>query len=179
MQVGVHARLEEALRLVVLLTESTKRFVARQPVNTSTGGTMFDTVVLALDGSASSDKALGCATALAQKHASSVHVVHVIELTVGRGGGRAPIDEAELQAKVEGQVKSLIAAGVKAQLEVHKVPAGGPAHVIEEVAQSTAADLIITGTRGHTPAVGILLGSVPQRLLHLAHCPVLVVPLAD
>lgn len=140
---------------------------------------MFDTVVLALDGSASSDKALECATELAKKHSSSVHVVHVIELTVGRGGGRAPINEAELQAKVEGQVKALTAAGVKAELEVHKVPAGGPAHVIADVAQSATADLIITGTRGHTAIVGMLLGSVPQRLLHLAHCPVLIVPLPD
>jgi nucleotide-binding universal stress UspA family protein len=139
---------------------------------------MFDTVVLALDGSASSDKALECATELAKQHSSSVRVVHVIELTVGRAGGRAPINEAELQAKVEVQVKALTAAGVKAELEVHKVPAGGPAHAIADVAESTKADLIITGTRGHTAVVGMLLGSVPQRLLHLANCPVLVVPLA-
>ncbi len=137
---------------------------------------MFDTVVLALDGSASSDRALECATALAKQHSSSVRVVHVVELSVGRGGGRPPVDEKDIQAKVEGQVKALAASGVKAELEVHTVPAGGPAHVIAEVAASAKADLIVTGTRGHTAVVGMLLGSVPQRLLHLAHCPVLVVP---
>jgi nucleotide-binding universal stress UspA family protein len=141
---------------------------------------VFETVVLALDGSASSDKALECATALAAKHASTVHVVHVIELTVGRrGGGSEPINETEIQAKVEGQVNDLAAAGVKAELEIHKVPTGGPAHIIADVAKSAGADLIITGTRGHTALVGILLGSVPQRLLHLATCPVLVVPLPE
>jgi nucleotide-binding universal stress UspA family protein len=138
---------------------------------------MFETVVLALDGSASADEALECATGLAKQNASSVLVVHVIELTVGRAGGRAPINEAEVQAKVEGQVKALNAAGVKAELQVSKVPAGGPAHAIADVAQSAKADLIITGTRGHTVVVGMLLGSVPQRLLHLANCPVLIVPL--
>ena len=137
---------------------------------------MFDTVVLALDGSASSDRALECATALAKQHSSSVRVVHVVELSVGRGGGRPPVDEKDIQAKVEGQVKALAASGVKAELEVHTVPAGGPAHVIAEVAANAKADLIVTGTRGHTAVVGMLLGSVPQRLLHLAHCPVLVVP---
>jgi nucleotide-binding universal stress UspA family protein len=137
---------------------------------------MFETVVLALDGSESSDRALECATALAKVHSSSVRVVHVVELTVGRAGGRAPIDEKEIQAKVEGQVKALNAAGVKAELEVDTVPAGGPAHAIAAVADAAKADLIVTGTRGHTPVVGMLLGSVPQRLLHLAHCPVLVVP---
>ena len=38
------------------------------------------------------------------------------------------------------------------------------------------ADLIVTGSRGHTAIAGIVLGSVAQRLLHLADCPVLVVP---
>jgi nucleotide-binding universal stress UspA family protein len=137
---------------------------------------MFETVVLALDGSESSDRALECATALAQQHSSSVRVVHVVELSVGRGGGRAPLNEKDIQAKVEGQVQALSAAGVKAEFEMHTVPAGGPAHVIADVAEGAKADLIVTGTRGHTAVVGMLLGSVPQRLLHLAHCPVLIVP---
>jgi nucleotide-binding universal stress UspA family protein len=137
---------------------------------------MFDTVVLALDGSESSDRALECATALAKQHSSSVRVVHVVELSVGRGGGRAPLNETDIQAKVEAQVKALTASGVKAEFEMHTVPAGGPAHVIADVAEAAKADLIVTGTRGHTAVVGMLLGSVPQRLLHLAHCPVLVVP---
>jgi nucleotide-binding universal stress UspA family protein len=137
---------------------------------------MFDTVVLALDGSESSDRALECATALAKQHSSSVRVVHVVELSVGRGGGRAPLNEKDIQAKVEGQVEALTAAGVKAEFETQTVPAGGPAHVIADVAERVKADLIVTGTRGHTAVVGMLLGSVPQRLLHLAHCPVLIVP---
>jgi nucleotide-binding universal stress UspA family protein len=140
---------------------------------------MFETVVLALDGSESSDKAFECASALAKTHSSSVHVVHVVEIVLGRGGGRLPLNENELQAKVEGQVKELAAAGVKAQLLVHTVPAGGPAHAIAEAAAEAKADLIITGTRGHTTLAGLVLGSVPQRLLHLAHCPLLVVPLSS
>ena len=34
----------------------------------------------------------------------------------------------------------------------------------------------MVGTRGHTPLGGMLLGSVTQRLLHIAPCPVLAVP---
>jgi nucleotide-binding universal stress UspA family protein len=53
---------------------------------------------------------------------------------------------------------------------------GGPAHAIEEIAEKAGADLIVVGTRGHSPVAGLLLGSVTQRLLHIARRPVLVVP---
>jgi nucleotide-binding universal stress UspA family protein len=137
---------------------------------------MFETVVLALDGSASSDRALEYATKLAKEHGSTVRAIYVVEIAVGRGGGPVPLNESELKAKVERQVKALADAGVKAEFEAHSVHVGGPAHVIAEVAKTAKADAIVAGTRGHTALAGLLLGSVTQRLLHLAHCPVIVVP---
>jgi nucleotide-binding universal stress UspA family protein len=137
---------------------------------------MFKSIVLALDGSESSDRALELATELAKEEGSSVLVVHVREIAVGRAGGPVPVNEDEMQAKVEGQVNALTGAGIGAKLEIHSAHVGAPAHVIADTAQRENADVIITGTRGHTPIAGILLGSVPQRLLHVAHCPVLVVP---
>jgi nucleotide-binding universal stress UspA family protein len=53
---------------------------------------------------------------------------------------------------------------------------GGAAHAIAELAESQGADIIAVGTRGHTALAGLLLGSVTQRLLHIAPCPVLAVP---
>lgn len=53
---------------------------------------------------------------------------------------------------------------------------GGAAHSIAEAAEGAQADVIVVGTRGQTPLGGLLLGSVTQRLLHIAPCPVLVVP---
>lgn len=139
---------------------------------------MFKSVVLALDGSDSSDRAFAYASDLAKGQGSTVHVVHVREIAVGRGAGPVRVNEDELQAKVEQQVKSLTDAGVTADLEVHTVHAGAPAQVISDAAARQSANVIITGTRGHTAIAGLLLGSVPQRLLHYAHCPVLVVPSA-
>jgi hypothetical protein len=37
----------------------------------------------------------------------------------------------------------------------------------------------VSGTRGHSRLAGMLLGSVTQKLLHVAPCPVLVVPAAE
>ena len=48
--------------------------------------------------------------------------------------------------------------------------------MISDAAREVGADLIVVGTRGHTAIAGLLLGSVTQRLLHIAPCPVLSVP---
>jgi nucleotide-binding universal stress UspA family protein len=48
--------------------------------------------------------------------------------------------------------------------------------VIAELARRSQADMIVMGTRGRGQVAGLLLGSVTQRLLHLAPCPVLAVP---
>jgi nucleotide-binding universal stress UspA family protein len=137
---------------------------------------MFKTVVLGLDGSESSDRALEYAAGLARDHGSNVRVVYVIEVTSGRGGGSAHLDEREIQAKVEEQVRWLTDAGVNAEIELRNAKLGGPAHVIAEVAARDGADVIVIGTRGNSSVAGILTGSVAHRLLHAAHCPLMVIP---
>ena len=66
--------------------------------------------------------------------------------------------------------------GVATHVEVTTVRVGGPAPAIREIADRLGADLIVVGTRGHTPLAGVVLGSVAQRLLTIAEQPVLVVP---
>jgi nucleotide-binding universal stress UspA family protein len=48
--------------------------------------------------------------------------------------------------------------------------------MIADLAREIDADAIVVGTRGHSPVAGLLLGSVTQRLLHIAPCPVVAVP---
>ena len=137
---------------------------------------MFDSIVLALDGSASSDVACAYAAEVAHAGGGRVVAVHVREMVAGRGAGPVHFDEDELQRKVRAQVRALADSGIRATLEVHSAMVGSPAHVIADTARRENADVIVSGTRGHTGITGVLLGSVAQKLLHLADCPVLIIP---
>ena len=137
---------------------------------------MFDRIVVAVDGSPSADRALDYAARLAGESRGSIIAVHVIELIAGRGAGPVHANEDELKEQVTSQVARLKQDGLHADLQLVSSMTGGPAHAIAQVAQREGADVIITGTRGHTPLAGVFLGSVAQRLMHIAPCPVLVVP---
>ncbi len=138
---------------------------------------MFRTMVLAIDGSESSDRAVDVAGRLAKALSAKIVAVHVVEHLAGRAGGvPAHADEDNVQTKISSQVDALKNSGIDANLQFAEGILGGPAHVIAEVAATEKADVIITGTRGHSPLSGLVIGSVAQRLLHIARCPVLVIP---
>ena len=138
---------------------------------------MFNTIMVATDGSQHGDSAVDLAKSLAQQEKSKVVVIHVTELAVGRGGGYPiAVNEDEILTKIRAQVADFDSVGVPAELTTPAVSLGGPAHVIAEAAKSVGADLIVVGSRGHSPLSQFVLGSVPVRLLQLANCPVLVVP---
>ncbi len=141
---------------------------------------MFSKIVIALDGSEHSLKAVEYAKRLSPDKSARIEVVHVRELLMGRGVGGAPVklDEAAVVEQVQGTVHSLSEAGYDVHLQVVSTVRDGPAQIIAETAKLIHADVIIVGTRGHGPVSGLLVGSVAQRLLHLAPCPVLVIPVA-
>jgi nucleotide-binding universal stress UspA family protein len=141
---------------------------------------VFKKIVLGLDGSDHADRAIPIARDLAQEGGGEIVVVHVREIVAARGGAHpVRIDEGEIQAKIDDQVKELAASGIETSIKTFAVVSGGPAHEIAAVAEAEGADLIVVGTRGHTAVAALVLGSVTLRLLHLAHCPVLAVPPAE
>ena len=52
---------------------------------------------------------------------------------------------------------------------------GYPATVIEEEAHRVHADLIVIGSQGRSKLKHLLVGSIAERVVHKAHCPVLTV----
>jgi nucleotide-binding universal stress UspA family protein len=140
---------------------------------------MFNRIIWATDGSDNADNALELAKSLTAQNGGALLAVHTIEELAGPGGrGAFPeqADEDDVEAKIAKQVAELAKEGLNAQVKIVQGGVTGAARTIAKVAEEEGADLIVLGTRGHTVLAGLLLGSVTQRLLHLAPCPVLVVP---
>lgn len=146
---------------------------------TSRGVAMFTKVVCAVDGSEQAGLALDYASQVAQREGSELHVAHVVEkIVTGRVAGQnVHVNEGQIEAAIERRMDTLAAKyGIKPTLHVAPGTPGNPARQIAEIADRVSADLIVIGTRGYSAVAGVLLGSVTQRLLHIARCPVLVVP---
>lgn len=139
---------------------------------------MFKTIVWATDGSEAADRALPFAKALAAGEGRSLVVLHSKEHFVGGRGSGYPVlaDEDELEAKIRGQVEQAREEGFDATFQLLSGAAGHTAHNIANAAREIGADVIVVGTRGHALVAGLLVGSVTQRLLHIAPCPILAVP---
>jgi nucleotide-binding universal stress UspA family protein len=137
---------------------------------------MFQTIVVAMDGSEGSKQASAVAAELAKAQGAKLIVAHIAEHSIGKGGGDLRADEEELKDEIRRHAEQLSGEGIDVSVEVRDEMIGGPAHVLADVADQVGADLIVAGTRGHSPIGGLLLGSVTQRLLHIAKCPVLAVP---
>jgi nucleotide-binding universal stress UspA family protein len=149
---------------------------------------VFKNIVWATDGSEYADKALPYVKGLA-KEGAAITIVHIVEKggVVGWfAGGRAAhaahaglprrADEDEIQARVKKVAAELSDEGINVSLKMKADVGPQPAHEIADIAREAGADLIVTGTRGLSAIGGLLLGSVTHRLLHIAPCPVLVVP---
>jgi nucleotide-binding universal stress UspA family protein len=80
---------------------------------------------------------------------------------------------ASAQGRLDRLVRQAKAAGVRAAGLL--VEAGPPAERITRLARARRADLIVMGTHGRTGLARALLGSVAQRVVATAGCPVLTV----
>jgi nucleotide-binding universal stress UspA family protein len=173
-----HSVLHEARRPVLVVGETGTRpdppTLPRQPRRETP---MLRTIVWATDGSAAADRALPYAKALAGADGGSLVAVHAIERFVGRAAG-VPVhaDEPEVEAKIRGQVRELVEEGLDATVRFVTGREPETPRMIAEVAHEVGADVIVVGTRGRSALAGAVLGSVTQRLLHIAPCPVLAVP---
>ena len=137
---------------------------------------MFDTLLWATDGSAEADAALAHAVALLAPGGRLI-VFHCDQRFQGGRIGSEPLyaDEVDRRTKIRAQADQLRTDGLDVDLIVD-VTHHSAAERIAHVAEEHHADAIICGSRGLGAIAGTLLGSVTRRLIHVATCPVVVVP---
>jgi len=144
----------------------------------------FRTIVAAIDFSETSDDALRLAAELAACHGSALHLLHVIpDARQQAWSVEAPgLDFSALQQESIADAEHVLAQRTNPVVEalphvVRRVVAGLPAaREIAQYAASHGADLIVVGTHGYGPVRRLVLGSVADRVVRMAPCPVLTVP---
>ena len=138
---------------------------------------MYDKILVAVDHSARSDRALLAARDLALLSKGEVWVLHLREREIAVKTGLAMTDETESDANaaVADAVDKLTEAGVKAHGDVRTTLFGYAAREIVDDAIEHDADVIVMGSRGRSDLAGFILGSTAHKVIHLADRPVLIV----
>ena len=139
-------------------------------------------ILVPTDFSAASDAALDFAKTVAATFGASLHLLHVFEdpyVTGAFTDASAPLPPSTRAALLDDASKRL----------AHRLPgdertrysatteivSGASAPSIVEYAQDHAIDLIVMGTHGRTGMAHLLIGSVAERVVRTASCPVLTV----
>jgi nucleotide-binding universal stress UspA family protein len=134
------------------------------------------TIVLGYDGSDGSEYALEQAVELAQLEGARIVVVFAYEIPAAYGGETGDYRRAVREIgeqQTEKAVARLEGAGIDYAVEL---VADRPVAGLVAVAERVGASMIVVGTNGEHPLTGIVLGSVPHKLVHVSPVPVLVVP---
>ena len=137
-------------------------------------------ILVPVDFSEHAEEALGTALGLAKVFGAELHLLHCYQInpsTVSPYGMVIPetfehdVRQAALRRLAEWRRK-----GNGEGVTVHEhISAHFPAEEITAMAEKLGADLIVMGTRGLTGLKHVLLGSVAERTVRFAPCPVLTV----
>jgi nucleotide-binding universal stress UspA family protein len=140
-------------------------------------------IMVATDGSGGADRAVDFAAELAKATRCTLSIVTI--------GGNLSGEDLRQLTHIAGNSIGDALDSLSAQIlrharerarhlgvsEVHvQTGWGDAATAIIEAAQREHADVIVIGRRGRGRLAGLLLGSVSQKLVNLATCPVIVVP---
>jgi nucleotide-binding universal stress UspA family protein len=145
---------------------------------------VFRRILHATDFSPASRPALAAAIALARQNRAPLSIVHALPPLVMPVGGEIAyvppgtyeaIDQRARQ-HARKQLAALAARATKAGVRATPLLLDGAPHEqIPRAVRRTRADLIVIGTHGRTGLAKVLLGSVAERVIRFASCPVLTV----
>lgn len=139
-------------------------------------------VLVATDFGEVSDAALLYGRAIARKFGAKLHVLHIADAIFTQAlGPETAMLVPTLQSDIEAAARVRLAAlvvdsdGSGPPTTPVVLTASAPAFAIVDYARDNNIDLIVTGTHGHKGLTHVVLGSVAERVVRMAPCPVLTV----
>jgi len=143
----------------------------------------FKNILSPTDFSEHSYKAIKVASELALHFSARLVVLHVVSLTPLITGEMEPTNfdvrsyqqelEKDARQQLQDVIKKLVSKDVKNFVPM--IISGSYSDEILRVAREEKSDLIVIGTRGRTGVAHLVLGSVAERVVQLAPCPVLTI----
>jgi nucleotide-binding universal stress UspA family protein len=138
---------------------------------------VFSKILHANDGSEHAFRALAMALAMARQNNSELHMICVEEIDYMPELIEEIREETGTAArrfhKVLQRARAM-AGESRVKLDTHVI-AGHPVRDIVELAKELNVELLVIGATGHSALYERLIGSRADRIVQLAHCPVLVV----
>ena len=145
---------------------------------------MYQRILVPIDGSQTSTKALQAALQMAKASGGCVRIIHLIDASAYLSG---PAGYLDFPSDLPGAMRSAgnkvledaanLAKAIGVQAETHLFDSfdGKLADVVSDAALQWKADLIVVGTHGRSGVGRALLGSGAEQILRLAPVPVLVI----
>ena len=140
----------------------------------------FTTILAATDFSAASEQAITYAASLALEFGATLHLVHVVpDPVLAAAWSEAYAYDLDmlgerLRRDAERQLAER-AARIEGIVVTREALLGRPANTIVAIAAGRGADLIVVGTHGRSGVSHLFMGSVAERVVRSAPCPVLTV----
>ena len=137
---------------------------------------MIKNILVPVDGSEGSDKAVAKAIGIAEVCGAKLYFIYVAN--INQLAINAALSNAILTAVTKAgeiiveRAENMVPSGIECE---SLLETGSPAAVILEFEEKLSADLIVMGSRGLGFVKGVLLGSVSQYIMERSKCPVLVI----
>ncbi len=138
---------------------------------------LFKRILIATDGSKRTQNAVETGLKIAKEQGSKVYAVYVVDTVTFTS---IPMDVTWenmyqlLKDEGEEAVKAVKEGAPGVDVET-RVLEGNPAVEITKFAADNGVELIVMGTLGKSGIDRILLGSTAEKVIRIAHCPVLVI----
>lgn len=161
------------------MSKSSTASVFPASIHLETTERLFEHILVAVDFSAASRRALEEAIAIAECYGSKIFLVHAASQVI-YGTGLEPIPLVPIGIELEA-AQSNMADLIRSTPALQSIPhsqlvAYSPIlGLIEEVVEDEAIDLVVTGSRGFGGLERLALGSVAESILSSVRCPVLIV----